>query len=235
MIIAINPDNPTGRLLSSAEVRAIGELAEDNGIGIISDESYYRMLYDGEFTSFQDHLPNLVGIRSFSKTASATGWRIGYNYASLQMIDVMEKVNQFRTLCVAPFFQQMILEFIMDHGQREEYVRMVLEAYRSRRDAMAESLRKWVPEARFTVPPAAFYYFIRLPGVPDDVEFSERIFNETKVAVVPGSAFGMPRDSGYFRLTFVSESVEKIDEGIHRIATSLDEMLEKPRIETGDY
>ncbi len=235
MIIAIDPDNPTGRILSSAEVKGIGELAEDNGLGIISDETYYKILYDGGFTPSQDYVSNLVGIRSFSKTASATGWRIGYNYASFQVADAMEKVNQFRTLCVAPFFQQMIYEFIMDHTQREEYLRTILETYRARRDIMGASLRKWLPTARFVVPQAGFYYFIRLPGVPNDTDFSERIFNETKVAIVPGSAFGMPRDGGYFRLTFVSEEPAKIDEGIHRIADYLDEMLDKPRIEIADY
>jgi len=235
MIIAINPDNPTGRILSSDEVKAIGELAQDNGMGILSDESYYRIIYGGEFVTFQGFLSSLIGIRSFSKTASATGWRIGYNYAGLQIADAMEKVNQFRTLCVAPFFQQMIYEFVMDHTQREEYVRTVLETYKARRDAMGASLRKWLPNARFVIPQAGFYYFIRLPGVPDDTDFSQRIFNEAKVAVVPGSAFGMPRDGGYFRLTFVSEEPTKIDEGIHRIADHLDRMLEKPRIEIADY
>ncbi len=235
MIIAVNPDNPTGRILSAQEVKAIGELAEDNGLGIVSDESYYKILYDDSFASFQDHLSNLVGVRSFSKTASATGWRIGYNYSSFQMTDAMERVNQFRTLCVAPFFQQMIYEFIIDHTRREEYIRTVLEAYKARRDTMGESLRKRLPTARFIVPQAGFYYFIRIPSIPDDTDFAQRIFNETKVAIVPGSAFGMPSDGGYFRLTFVSEEPEKIDEGIHRIADYLDQMLEKPRIEIADY
>ena len=235
MIVVINPDNPTGRILSRSEVKTVGELAGDNGLGIVSDESYYRMMYDGDFTPFQDYFSNLIGIRSFSKTASATGWRIGYNYSSLQLADAMEKVNQFRTLCVAPFFQQMVYEFVMDHTLREEYILTVLKTYRGRRDVMESSLRKWIPNSRFVIPQAGFYYFIRLPGVPDDVDFSERIFNEAKVAIVPGSAFGMPRNGGYFRLNFVSENPERIDEGIHRIADHLDQMLEKPRIEIADY
>ncbi len=236
MIVAINPDNPTGRLLSSSEVKAIGELAQDNGVGIIGDESYYKILYDDAgFVPFQDNLSNLIGVRSFSKTASATGWRIGYNYSSPVLTDSMEKVNQFRVLCVAPFFQQMIYEFVMDHGRRDEYIRTVVETYRGRRDAMAKSLQKWLPTARFMVPQAGFYYFLRLPGVPDDAEFVQRIFNETKVAMIPGSAFGMPRDEGYFRLTFVSEEPGRIDEGIGRVSRYLDEMLEKPRIEISDY
>ncbi len=235
MLIVISPDNPTGRILSRAEVRAIGEMALETGVAVVCDESYYRIVYDGEHVPFEDYLTSLVGVRSFSKTASATGWRIGYNYSSPELVEAMEKVNQFRVLCVAPFFQLLIYEFIMNHTEREEYMRRVVEAYKLRRDAMGASLRKWLPYAKFVTPQAGFYYFIQLPGIIDDAQFSRQVFEEAKVALVPGSAFGMRPNSGYFRLTFVSEEPSKIDEGVHRMAKFIGEGVEKRRIAVADY
>jgi aspartate aminotransferase len=234
-IIVCTPDNPTGRILSSGEIKAIGDFAQDYGLAVISDESYYRITYEEDFRSFRDYLPNLIGVRSFSKTASATGWRIGYNYADHELLDAMEKVNQFRMLCVSPFFQELVYEFVQAHEEREEYLRSVVSVYKGRRDAMALSLEKKLPDARFQIPQGAFYYFIHLPGIADDVAFSEELYDSVKVATVPGSAFGMSPDEGLFRLTFVSEEPSRIDEGIERIGRFVEETVKIPRLSGSDY
>jgi aspartate aminotransferase len=234
-IIVCSPDNPTGRILSSGEVKTIGDLAQENGLAIISDESYYRIVYEEDFRSFRDYLPNLIGVRSFSKTASATGWRVGYSYSDSQLLEAMEKVNQFRMLCVSPFFQELVYEFVEGHEQREEYLRNVVAAYRERRDAMGKSLGTRLPQVKFQVPQGAFYYFIHIPGISDDVAFSEDLYSAVKVATVPGSAFGMNRDEGFFRLTFVSEEPARIDEGIGRIAKYVEDTFETPRLSGSDY
>jgi aspartate aminotransferase len=234
-IIVCSPDNPTGRILSSGEVKTIGDLAQDNGLAIICDESYYRITYEESFRSFRDYLPNLVGVRSFSKTASATGWRIGYNYADSELFDAMEKVNQYRMLCVSPFFQELVYEFVEAHEEREEYLRHVVSVYRERRDAMRSSLEKRLPEATFQTPQGAFYFFIHLPGIPDDVSFVNELYDSTKVAAVPGSAFGMNPDEGFFRLTFVSEVPSRIDEGIGKLAKFVQDNVETPRLSGSDY
>jgi aspartate/methionine/tyrosine aminotransferase len=80
-----------------------------------------------------------------------------------------------------------------------------------------------------------FFYFLRLPGIFDDAQFSRQLFEERKVAVVPGSAFGMRPDSGYFRLTFVSEEPGKIDMGVQRIARHIEGTPETPRLSGPDY
>jgi aspartate aminotransferase len=234
-IIVCSPDNPTGRILSSGEVKTIGDLAQDNGLAVICDESYYRITYEESFRSFRDYLPNLVGVRSFSKTASATGWRIGYNYADGEVYEAMEKVNQFRMLCVSPFFQELVYEFVEAHEEREEYLQHVVYVYKQRRDAMGASLEEKLPEARFEIPQGAFYYFIHLSGIPDDVAFSEQLYNSVKVATVPGSAFGMNPDEGFFRLTFVSEEPSRIDEGIDRMAKFVKDNMETPQLSGSDY
>jgi aspartate aminotransferase len=234
-IIVCSPDNPTGRILSSGEVKTIGDLAQDNGIAIICDESYYRITYEESFRSFRDYLPNLIGVRSFSKTASATGWRIGYNYSDGEVFDAMEKVNQYRMLCVSPFFQELVYEFVEDHEAREKYLRHVVSVYRERRDAMGDSLKTRLPVASFETPQGAFYYFIQLRGVPDDVAFSDELYKSTKVATVPGSAFGMNSDDGFFRLTFVSEEPSRIDKGIERIAKFVEDTVEAPQLSGSDY
>ncbi len=234
-IIVCSPDNPTGRILSSGEVKTIGDLAQDHGLAIICDESYYRITYEESFRSFRDYLPNLIGVRSFSKTASATGWRIGYNYADSELFDAMEKVNQYRMLCVSPFFQELVYEFVESHQEREEYLQHVVSVYKERRDAMGASLRKRLPGATFQTPQGAFYFFIHLPGIPDDISFVNELYDSTKVATVPGSAFGMNPDEGFFRLTFVSEEPSRIDEGLARLAKFVLDNVETPRLSGSDY
>jgi aspartate aminotransferase len=234
-IIVCSPDNPTGRILSSGEVKTIGDLAQDNGLAIICDESYYRITYEESFRSFRDYLPNLIGVRSFSKTASATGWRIGYNYAEGEVFDAMEKVNQYRMLCVSPFFQELIYEFVESHEKREEYLQDVVAVYKQRRDAMEKSLEKRLPDATFQVPQGAFYFFVHLSGIQNDLAFVKDLYDSTKVATVPGSAFGMNPDEGFLRLTFVSEEPTRIDEGLTRIAKFVEETAETPQLSGPDY
>ncbi|MCW1296432.1 MAG: pyridoxal phosphate-dependent aminotransferase [Candidatus Parvarchaeota archaeon] len=222
-IIVISPDNPTGRILNKKEVRAIGEIAKENGMAILSDEAYYLITYNGKFEPFNEFMDNLVGIRSFSKTASAPQWRIGYNYANKDIIDAMIKANQYDIICPNVVSQKLIIEFLKEENRakREAYTKYVVETYKKRMEAMGKSLEEHLPEADFVKPDGAFYYFVRIPGIKDDAKFVSELLDTKKVAIVQGSAFGMRKDEGYFRLTFVSENEERINEGIKKIAEFL--------------
>ncbi|MCW1305074.1 MAG: pyridoxal phosphate-dependent aminotransferase [Candidatus Parvarchaeota archaeon] len=222
-IIVISPDNPTGRILNKKEVRAIGEIAKENGMAILSDEAYYLITYNGKFEPFNEFMDNLVGIRSFSKTASAPQWRIGYNYANKDIIDAMIKANQYDIICPNVVSQKLIIEFLKEENRakREAYTKYVVETYKKRMEAMGKSLEEHLPEADFVKPDGAFYYFVRIPGIKDDAKFVSELLDTKKVVIVQGSAFGMRKDEGYFRLTFVSENEERINEGIKKIAEFL--------------
>jgi aspartate aminotransferase len=222
-IIVISPDNPTGRILNEKEVKTIGEIARDNGIAILSDEAYYLITYNGKFKPFNDFIDNLVGIRSFSKTASAPEWRIGYNYSSKEIIDAMTKANQYDIICPNVVSQKLILEFLKPENKekREAYNKYVVETYKRRMEAMGKSLEENLSEAKVVRPNGAFYYFIKIPGIKDDAKFARELLDQKKVAIVQGSAFGMKPNEGYFRLTFVSENEKRIDEGIKKIADFL--------------
>jgi aspartate/methionine/tyrosine aminotransferase len=100
---------------------------------------------------------------------------------------------------------------------------------------VAASIEKRLPDAKYEIPQGAFYYFIQLPGIPDDVTFSEALYNSVKVATVPGSAFGMNPDGRFFRLTFVSEELSRIDEGIERMEKFVEDEVETPRLSGPGY
>ena len=221
-ILAVSPDNPTGRVLSAEEVKTMGDLAVDNGAVVFADEAYYKVLFAKKHYKFTDYLDNVVGLRSYSKTTSMPGWRLGYNYASKEVVEQMEKVNSVKVVCPNMLGQRLLVEYYKDETARREYDALILREYSKRREAMSSALKEYLPEAKVVEPEGGFYFFLKLPGkIQDDEAFSDKAFSEQKVAVVPGSAFGVGKGEGYFRFSFVSESPERIREGVKRIGNLL--------------
>ena len=224
-MMVLSPDNPTGRILNEAFVRALVDLAQDYDFWIISDDTYKHIIYDGEHT-WISRIPgakeHTITVCSFSKEASIPGLRLGYTLAPKEIIDSMEKMQQYTTLAPDSLAQFALVKFLKEN-MKEPYLRnIVLPYYVKKRDFMGKMLKTHLPLARTVTPAGAFYYFVDMRPYLSKLklteeEFAEKLLKETGVAVIPGRFFG-DNGRGHIRMTFVSESEERIELGFKKIA-----------------
>ena len=168
-IMVTNPGNPTGVVLTKEEMRLLVDIAKDHGLFLIGDEVYRELIYGGEplssFLEFTDAAENVIVVDSISKRFSATGARVGAilsrNHA---LLSHALKICQGR-LCAATLDQVGAAALYRALG--EGYYEDIRQQYRSRRDAVVESLKN-IPGAEFRCPEGAFYLMVKLPV--DDAE-----------------------------------------------------------------
>ena len=216
VIIINSPSNPTGSVIPKEELIAIGKLAKENDIVVLSDEPYEKLIYDemthfsiGSVDEFRD---NIVTVNSFSKSYAMTGWRVGYAHGPKSIIEAMVKLKESLTSCVNAAAQQACIEAIM--GPQDTVFKMVKE-YNKRRDLLVNGLNE-LKGVFCTVPKGAFYAF---PNVKElgmtSKDVAKTIIEEVQVVTTPGSAFGSAGE-GYLRLSFAS-SEEDIIEALNRL------------------
>lgn len=224
-VMVLSPDNPTGRILNQAFVKALVDLAQDYDFWIISDDVYKHIVYEGEHV-WISRLPgareHTITVSSFSKEASIPGLRLGYTLAPKEIIDSMEKMQQYSTLAPDSLAQFGLVKFLKEN-MKEPYLRnIVLPHYLKKRDLMGKMLKTHLPLAKTVTPSGAFYYFVDMrPYLSklklNEEEFTGRLLKETGVAVIPGRFFG-DNGRGHVRMTFVSESEERIELGFKKMA-----------------
>ncbi len=208
------PNNPTGGVLDASDVEGIAAIARDHDLLVYSDEIYDRLVYGREHRSIVAE-PGMkersIYLAGFSKSYAMTGWRVGYACAPAQVIEQMMKIHQYSVMCVPTAGQYAALEALRS-GEPE--VRRMVAEYDRRRKRMWERFNAMgLPCFE---PRGAFYCFPRVSGTGlEDEEFAARLFQEERVVVVPGSAFG-ERGKGHVRACYAT-SMERIDEACDRI------------------
>jgi aspartate aminotransferase len=224
-MIVLSPDNPTGRNLNLPFVKALVDLAQDYDFWIVSDDVYKHIIYEGKhlwISQMPGAREHTVTVCSFSKEASIPGLRLGYTLAPKEIIDSMEKMQQYSTLAPDSLVQFALVKFLKEN-MKEPYLRdIVLPYYVKKRDFMDQMLKTHLPLARTVTPSGAFYYFVdmRLYLAKlklNEEQFAEKLLKETGVAVIPGRFFG-DNGRGHVRLTFVSESEQRIQIGFKKAA-----------------
>ena len=226
LIFFATPDNPTGRILDGAVARAIVDIARDHDLWLVSDEAYKHLIYEGEHVWMAKLAPErTVVLNTFSKDPAMTGWRLGYVYGPEEAVAEIAKIKQYVTLCSNTLAQIAAMKYL-EPEVKDRVLERTIRIYKSRRDAMYEAVRKYLPEAGAYKSPGAMYLFVDLSNYLrrlglDDETLAERLVNEKHVATIPGSGFG-PHGRNHLRLTFVSEPEERIAEGVKRIAELLE-------------
>jgi aspartate aminotransferase len=222
--ILLSPDNPTGRVISKEFVKGLVDLASDHDFWIVSDDTYKHIIYEGEHVwvaGLSEARERTIMLCSFSKEASAPGFRLGYALAPPPIIDAMEKMKQYTSLAPATLSQYGMIKFLSG-DVKERYLRdEVIPLYKERRDFMGKCIQKYLPEARTARPAGAFYYFVDMESYLSEMHrgdegFCSRLLYRKNVAVIPGSFFGKGGE-GHVRMTFVSEPKERIELGIKAI------------------
>ncbi|MFB5675800.1 aminotransferase A [Paenibacillus terreus] len=208
------PSNPTGRVMTAAELQQIAELLQEREIFVISDEIYSELVYDvphASIASMKGMRERTIVINGLSKSHSMTGWRIGFTLAPVEITQHMVKVHQYNVTCASSISQYAALEALIAGTDDALPMR---EEYHKRRDyvhgrltAMGMPLDK---------PEGAFYLFpsIQQFGLKS-MEFSLRLLEEYATAVVPGDAFSVYGE-GYIRISYAC-SQELLETGLDRL------------------
>ena len=190
-VLVINsPNNPTGRVYPVDVLRQLADIAERNGLWIVSDECYDQILFDGQLVAagMRAHSDpeRVVSCFTFSKTYAMTGWRLGYAVAAPQVVDTMIKAIEGTTSSPSTVAQKAA-EAALDGPQ--DCVAEMVAGYRRRRDLVVDLLRE--AGLLLTVPEGAFYILADVsPTEMDSYAFAVQLLRERGVAVAPGGAFG---------------------------------------------
>jgi len=220
LIIINSPSNPTGSAYGKEELKELTEILKKRDIFIITDDIYYKIVYDDyKFCNVLTVAPELkdriIIVNGVSKTYSMTGWRIGFTAANKSIISTMSKIQGQSTSNPASISQYAALEAISGD---QSFIGEMVREFKKRRDFLLESLNEMDGVLCFK-PEGAFYVFPDITGVlknknlSSSVEFSKILLEEEQVAVVPGSAFGK---EGHIRMSYAT-SFENIRRGVDRI------------------
>jgi aspartate/methionine/tyrosine aminotransferase len=206
-IIICNPNNPTGKVFSRAELEFIAGLCREFDALCFTDEIYEHIIYprrDGQIEHISmAQLPEMrertVIVNSMSKTYSVTGWRVGYCIASPEITSAIRKVHDFLTVGAAAPLQAAGAYAL---SLPAEYYDRLQADYLARRDLLLPVLAG----AGFkTFSPDGAYYImtdISAFGFSDDVEFTRHLIREVGVACVPGSSFYSLPERGQQQVRF---------------------------------
>ncbi len=217
IILFSNPSNPTGKVFSKEELRAIAELAAKHNLIVISDETYDFLTYDGvrhvSMASFNDMRARIVVAGSFSKKYALTGYRVGYGFADEGIIDHMLKVHDALAICAPAISQKAAIAALK--GPHEP-VAEAMRIFSENRDAMMKELDSLSTWLSYEKPMGAYYILVKVkaPNI-DSFKLALRILREARVIVVPGGAFG-PEGENHIRFSFAGRP-ELIREGFTRL------------------
>ena len=209
------PTNPTGAVLTRADVEGLAAFAIEHDLVVISDEVYSELTYEDERHSIAA-VPGMkdrtIFLHGLSKAWAMTGFRIGYACASHELTEAMMKIHQYTIMCAPIVSQKAAIEAII-HGDAD--IERMRKEYLARRNFIHSSLNAMgLPchQARGT-----FYAFADVSGTGlSSMDFSLRLIEEQQVACVPGTAFGAAGE-GYIRCSFATE-VDDIKEAMRRMA-----------------
>lgn len=223
-IILNTPNNPTGTIYNKEELIEIAEFAKKHDLIIVSDEMYEKLIYDGEkhvsiASVSDDAYERTIVINGLSKSYAMTGWRLGYCGASEKIAKLMTNIQSHMTSNVCSITQYAAVEAL--NGPQDKVKEMIVE-FERRRNYMAKTLEE-MNNLSIIKPQGAFYIMINIDKclgkeingerINNSMDFSAKLLEHEKVAVIPGKAFGL---DNYVRVSYAT-SMESIEKGLERI------------------
>ena len=221
LLIFPYPNNPTGAVMSAAEVEEIAAVLRETNVLVLSDEIYSELTYGLDRHVSIASLPGMaertIVVNGFSKSYAMTGWRLGYAVGPAPLIKVMTKIHQ-SCIMSAPTTSQYAA--ITALRQCDDQIEMMRDEYNRRRRYVVKALNEmgltcFEPRGAFYVVPS-----IQISGLTSS-EFCEQLLREKEVAIIPGSAFGASGE-GYARISY-AYSVDHLQTAMKRIREFLKE------------
>jgi len=216
IVILNNPNNPTGAVYTSSQLKALASLARKYDLCVLADEVYEKIIFDKaihmSIGSFPEMKERTILINSFSKTYAMTGWRVGYVIANPRITSGIRRIHSFSVSCVSPILQKGALAALKGP---QDCVKNMVEGYKERRNITVEALNS-IPGINCLKPKGTFYIFPNIQGTGlQSTAFAERLLRKGKVATIPGSAFGSSGE-GHVRMS-IAMSSETLLEAAQRI------------------
>ena len=223
-LILNNPSNPTGMFYNAEQLAALCQVCVKHDIWIMSDEIYYRLLYDGlRFTSAaalgEEIKARTILVNGVSKSYAMTGWRIGYTACDSKLAKAMSNFLSHSTSAPSTISQYAAIEALSGPQDSVEAMRKVFE---ERRDYMADRINS-LPGVRCLKPHGAFYIMMNIEDlagrklggqvIQNGNDFAMAFLSAENVALVPCAGFGAPQ---YLRWTYAA-SMEDIRRGLDRL------------------
>ena len=216
LIILNSPQNPTGGVLSRADIERIAHLIGERNILVLSDEIYSRLLFDGaqhfSIMSVGGMQERTILLDGFSKTYAMTGWRMGYGVMRPDLAAHMTRLMTNSNSCTASFTQIAGVEALNGDQASVDHMR---DEFQRRRDAFVSGISK-IKGFSCRMPKGAFYVFpnIKQTGCKSK-PLADALLEQAGVAALSGTAFG-DFGEGYLRFS-VANSLENLQQALDRI------------------
>jgi len=221
-LILNSPSNPTGASYTRNEIESLSKvLIKYKNIYILSDDIYEHITYDNfnfytiaQVSKLKSRTLTMNGV---SKSYAMTGWRIGYAAGPKEIIKAIGKIQSQSTSNPSSISQAAAVEAL---NGSQDFIKIRAEAFKERRDFVVNSLNK-IKGITCIKPSGAFYVFPSCRGLLNkktklktDKDFVEKLLENSNVAVVQGSAFGL---DGYFRISYAT-SMNNLKKALERIS-----------------
>ena len=217
-ILLVTPSNPTGKIFTEAELRRVGEIAQERDLVILLDDPYRHFVYENRARYF--NLASVPALRdrvcycfTFSKSYAMSGWRLGYMVLPAALKRHVLKVHDATIICTPRISQ---IAGYVALTEAPVHLKTFEETLARRRALICERLDRVPHVFQYVKPEGAYYVFPRIV-VPheDSFEFSIRLLEQAKVTVTPGGAFG-PTGKSHVRMAYcVDDAV--IEQAFDRI------------------
>jgi aspartate/methionine/tyrosine aminotransferase len=224
-VVTVSPNNPTGAVYPEPALRAINALCRQRDIFHVHDEAYEYFTYGGVVPFSPGGLPDAAGhtisLYSLSKAFGFASWRVGYMAIPSRLLVSVKKIQDTNLIC-PPVVSQFAACGALDAGRA--YCDDQRASLQATRDVFLAALRG--VSDLCTAPPAdgAFYVFLKIHADVEPMTLVERLIREHRVAVMPGTAFGV-HDACTVRLSYGALSPATAREGIERFVRGLRAIL----------
>ncbi len=215
VLILPYPNNPTGAIMEKEDLQKIVDILKSKDIIVISDEIYAELTYKGKHTSiasFKEMKEKTLVINGFSKAYAMTGWRLGYCCGHKDLISAMYKIHQYTIMSSPTTAQYAGIEALKN---ADSDIDDMIKEYNMRRRIIVDGFKKMGLSC--FEPFGSFYVFPCIKSTKlSSAKFCEKLLQQEKVAVIPGTAFG-DSGEGFVRACYCS-SLDNINEALKRIS-----------------
>jgi aspartate/methionine/tyrosine aminotransferase len=220
-VVTISPNNPTGVIYSETALKQVNEICRERGIYHISDEAYEYFTYDhvkhispGAFTGSNQYT---ISLFSLSKAYGFASWRIGYMVIPQHLLIAVKKVQDTILICPPVVSQYAALGALQ---AKDDYLKDNIGTIAKVREIVINALQSLENLCTITPANGAFYFFIKVHTKMNDLELVKKLIQEYKIAVIPGTTFGM-EDGCYLRVAYGALQADTAKAGIERLVKGL--------------